>query len=317
MKRRTSQATDMIDELGASGAHPSLAGKAALFDRFVGAWDLDSVHHATDGKSTSFRGKWIFGWVLDGRLLQDVLIEGDERSGRRLGTTLRFYDAKSEQWRGVWIPPSSGNVIVLKGGAEGDRIVLEGKEPGAVLRWSFNDVQRDSFLWRGETSADGGRTWRVEQEMRLKRAERSGAAAAFERLKSLRGEWNGVQGGTEVTVTYTLTADGSALMEELRPSNQPVMITMFTVDGDRLLATHYCSAGNQPHMATDSIREVPDKRLAFSLVRVTGLTTPEDWHNTGLVMIFEDADHLRQEWTYQYEGKNGERVFHYTRRHEG
>jgi hypothetical protein len=106
-------------------------------------------------------------------------------------------------------------------------------------------------------------------------AERSGTAAAFERLKSLRGEWNGVQGGTEITVTYTLTADGSALMEEFRPANSPAMITMFTVDGERLLATHYCSAGNQPHMATEAIREPPDGRLAFStpLTRRSGRRT--------------------------------------------
>ena len=170
MTRRSQRATDMIDELGAPRAHPSLAAEAALFDRFVGTWDVDCVFHAADGKTKGFTGRWIFGWVLDGHALQDVLIEGDERSGRRRGTTLRFYDAKSAQWRVVWIPPASGNVIVLQGGAQGDRIVLEGKERnGALLRWSFNEIRGESWLWLGETSADGGRSWRLEQEMRLKR----------------------------------------------------------------------------------------------------------------------------------------------------
>jgi hypothetical protein len=108
--------------------------------------------------------------VLDGHVLQDGLIESRGQERRSMGSTIRFYDAKSEQWRVVWIPPSSGNVITLKGGAVGDRIVLEGADVDrAKLRWSFNDIHADSFLWRGETSADGGRTWRVEQEMRLKR----------------------------------------------------------------------------------------------------------------------------------------------------
>jgi hypothetical protein len=162
--------TAMISALRASGPHSNLAAQAQLFDRFVGSWDLDCVFYGADGKVTRFSGQWIFGWVLDGHVLQDVLIESRGLERRALGSTIRFYDAKSEQWRVVWIPPSSGNVIALKGGALGDRIVLEGLDvDGARLRWSFNDIHADSFLWRGETSADGGRTWRVEQEMRLKR----------------------------------------------------------------------------------------------------------------------------------------------------
>jgi len=144
-------------------------------------------------------------------------------------------------------------------------------------------------------------------------AEKPKSAIAFEQLTSLLGVWKGVQDGTEVKLTYTLTANGSALMEEFKPKDGPVMITMFSVDGDHLIATHYCSARNQPQMATDAITEPKTKRLVFSLVRVTGLTTPDDWHNTGLVMVLEDSEHLTQEWKYQYKGETGTRSFHYTR----
>jgi len=65
-------------------------------------------------------------------------------------------------------------------------------------------------------------------------------------------------------------------MEEFKPKDGPVMITMFSVDGDHLIATHYCSAKNQPQMATEPITDAKANRLAFSLVRVTGLTTPDD-----------------------------------------
>jgi hypothetical protein len=90
------------------------------------------------------------------------------------------------------------------------------------------------------------------------------------------------------------------------------MITMFTVDGDHLIATHYCSAKNQPQMATSAITDV-QKPLAFSLVRVTGLKSPDEFHNTGLTVIQEDNDHLTQNWKYQTKGKSGENVFHFTR----
>lgn len=157
---------DMIQSLGSTGPHASLGTEARLFDRFVGTWDLHCDLFPVDGKPSTFDGQWLFGWALDGRLVQDVLIEGS----RRRGTTVRFYDEKSHDWRVVWIPPRSGNVVSLRGGAEGDRIVLLGKDvDGSSLRWSFNDIRPDSFLWRGETSSDGGRTWRTEQVMRLKR----------------------------------------------------------------------------------------------------------------------------------------------------
>jgi len=148
----------------------------------------------------------------------------------------------------------------------------------------------------------------------IRGAEQSKSTLAFERLASLAGEWKGVQDGTEIQVTYTLTANGSALMEEFRPKNGPMMITMFSVDGDHLLATHYCSAKNQPQMATEVIADPQAKSLAFSLVRVTGLSSPGDWHNTGLVMILEDPDHLTQNWTYLSNGTTGKTVFHFTRK---
>src|SRR5262245_27463993 len=139
------------------------------------------------------------------------------------------------------------------------------------------------------------------------------SAAAFDRLASLVGEWKGVHSGTEFQVTYTLTADGSALMEEFRPKGGAMMVTMFTVDCDHLIATHYCSAKNQPQMASSAIADPQAKSVAFSLVRVTGLGTPDDWHNTGLVLTMEDQDHVTQEWTYRFKGQTGKNIFHLTR----
>src|SRR5881227_639208 len=143
-------------------------------------------------------------------------------------------------------------------------------------------------------------------------ADKTKSEEAFDRLATLKGEWRGEQEGVKISLIYTLTANGSALMEEFRPQSGAVMITMFTVDGDHLIATHFCSAKNQPEMVTSPITEV-DKPLAFSLARVTGLKSPDDWHNTGLTLFQEDNDHLIQEWTYQSKGEAGKRVFRFTR----
>ncbi len=143
-------------------------------------------------------------------------------------------------------------------------------------------------------------------------ADRTKSEEAFDQLASLKGEWQGQIDGINTTLIYTLTANGSALMEQCRAEKGPEMITMFTIDGDHLLATHYCSAKNQPQMATPPISDA-QKPLAFSLVRVTGLKSPDDFHNTGLTVIQEDNDHLTQEWLYDVKGNTGKNVFHFTR----
>ena len=142
--------------------------------------------------------------------------------------------------------------------------------------------------------------------------DKTKSAEAFDRLTSLQGEWTGQIDGVNTTLIYTLTANGSALMEQCRPEKGPEMITMFTVDGDHLIATHYCSARNQPQMATSPITDA-QKPLEFSLVRVTGLQSPDDFHNTGLTVIQEDNDHLTQEWSYQHRDKTGKNIFRFTR----
>jgi hypothetical protein len=161
--------------------HPLLGDAAAVFDRFVGSWAMDCVFTAVDGAQTTISGEWHFGWILAGRAMQDVLYfypKGQRPTSQaemRGGTTLRLFDPKSRQWQVSWFAALRGEVIHLRGGAEGGRIVLRGLDvDGAPLRWSFNDVQDDRFRWLGETSADGGSTWRVEQEMQLQRMSDGG-----------------------------------------------------------------------------------------------------------------------------------------------
>lgn len=167
--------TDMIEALQAQGPHASLGEAAEVFGQLVGTWDLTCERYAADGTHTSSQGAWHFGWIVDGRMLQDVIYFFPEgRSAERVGgTTLRFYDTQTKQWRVTFFAPARNAVISLVGGAVGDRIVLLGTDvDGASLRWSFNDIKPDSLRWKGEISSDGGKTWRVEQEMRLTRRTR-------------------------------------------------------------------------------------------------------------------------------------------------
>jgi hypothetical protein len=162
----------MVAALSASGPHPSLGDQARIWDRFVGTWDCDFGFHAADGSVRHTPGELEFGWVLDGRAVQDIWITypRDGETERGIGTSIRYFDDTAKAWRVVFVNPRYGAFISVQGGAEGDRIVLRGRDDeGSVLRWSFNDIQPDSFTWRGEKSRDGGKTWRLEEEHHMRR----------------------------------------------------------------------------------------------------------------------------------------------------
>jgi hypothetical protein len=163
---------DMVKTLRAMGPHPSLGDQANVFGRFVGTWDVDYAFFSEDGKATHSSGELIVGWVMDGQALQDLFITYPTGTGEKgeIGTTLRYFDKESGKWHVTYVEPDLDTVVKLTGGQEGDRIVLYGDgRAGSKLRWSFNDIEDDSFTWRGERSRDGGKTWRLDQEYHMKR----------------------------------------------------------------------------------------------------------------------------------------------------
>jgi len=97
----------------------------------------------------------------------------------------------------------------------------------------------------------------------------SDAQKALEKLKSLVGTWQGkTVKGDSVEDIFRLTAGGTAVMGEDKMGSEE-MLSLFYVDGDRLLMTHFCPSGNQPRMqATIS----PDlKTITFDFLDATNL----------------------------------------------
>jgi len=159
----------MHELLIASGPFPELRDRLMLYGQFVGSWDVEATWHGK-GPAKTGHGEWHFGWILGGRGIQDVLFASGA-SQDQFGTTLRCYDAASDSWHITWMQPASGEHAHLVGRKVGDRIVQEGRgsQPRRRLRWSFADIKPNSFRWLGEVSSDGGKTWRLEQEMQGQR----------------------------------------------------------------------------------------------------------------------------------------------------
>ena len=120
--------------------------------------------------------------------------------------------------------------------------------------------------------------------------------AAFEKLKSLQGSWAGkAMQARDVQVSFRVTSGGSAVMSEVLAEDN--MISMFHMDGDRLLMTHYCGAGNQPRMV-GSVS--PDgKTITFKFLDATNLLSTQPGHMERLVVTLVDANHHSEEWAFK------------------
>jgi hypothetical protein len=74
------------------------------------------------------------------------------------------------------------------------------------------------------------------------------------------------------------------------------------MDGADLVMTHYCAAGNQPHLKFDPAASKAD-RYVFTFAGGSNLDVKKDMHIHGLVFRVVDADHVESEWESYKDGK--------------
>jgi len=160
-------ANSFIDALYTTDPARDRADKMKLYGWLIGRWTMDAIVHRDDGTQHQDVGEIHFGWVLEGRAIQDVWI----LPGVFYGTTLRVYDPGLDAWHILWSDPLRQFYTRQIGRAQGDDIVQEGtNEAGEAVRWSFTKITRDAFRWIGERSPDGGKTWQLQVEYFARRA---------------------------------------------------------------------------------------------------------------------------------------------------
>jgi hypothetical protein len=152
-------------------------------------------------------------------------------------------------------------------------------------------------------------------------APESDAENAFSKLKALAGNWEGRatlnppsahEDPGLMQVSLRVTSRGNALVHEmsgkddsnakrkadLNSTDSDHPITTFYLDGDRLLLTHYCDAGNRPRMVG---KVSPDgKKIEFTFLDVSGATQHGRMDHAVFTII--DADHHTEDWTFLMPG---------------
>ncbi len=140
--------------------------------------------------------------------------------------------------------------------------------------------------------------------------------AKFEKMKKLAGVWQtgdeDKDGNADVTAIFRVVSGGSAVAEYLMPGTEHEMVTVYHLDNDSIVATHYCSLGNQPRMRAKSGGE--SNVLNFEFLDGTNMA-PTDMHIHSLLLTFKDDDHVVANWKAWADGKPADHApaFSYTR----
>jgi hypothetical protein len=137
-----------------------------------------------------------------------------------------------------------------------------------------------------------------------KTSDLSPARAAFELFKKLEGNWKGRSTrGWEETLNFKTIAGGSVVVEtsfDAHPNE--TMMTMFHLDGERLMLTHYCVAKNQPRLVATSFAD-DGKTITFTFLDGANIPTRDKGHMDKAVFRFIDDNRVASRWTWYQNGK--------------
>ncbi|WP_444887782.1 hypothetical protein [Microbulbifer sp. JMSA008] len=124
---------------------------------------------------------------------------------------------------------------------------------------------------------------------------------AFERIKSLSGDWKkeGDTGG-DFYIKFSQTAGASVLVENWLYKGKSHSLTIYHMDNGNLLATHYCPQGNQPRLQLSSSGE--RRQLLFSFKDATNLLDLEANHQHSLGFEWLESEGIIRTESYMENG---------------
>lgn len=179
-------------------------------------------------------------------------------------------------------------------------IVIPGTIVGLIVGWATQKYGRPALAAMLLLALLAPASW----------AEGVDAKTAFERLKGFAGSWKGTVGtpdGPPAEVVYRVTAGGSAVFETMDPGGEYEMVSVYHLDGDKLLMTHYCAAGNQPRMKLDLAGSSPEL-LRFVFEGGTNMKVEEGTHIHGATFTLGADGGMDATWQSYTNGKPGEEM---------
>jgi predicted enzyme related to lactoylglutathione lyase len=139
----------------------------------------------------------------------------------------------------------------------------------------------------------------------LRVVERGAARLWYERLLAvLPGTWSASSTkGWSATIRFTRMAADSVIVEDDPQGDAAnAMLTCIAMDGERILLTHYCHAGNAPRLAAQPATASGDA-LVFAFVDGGNLSSRNAGHMDELTLAIDSDDRFTGQWQWYQDGK--------------
>jgi len=132
-------------------------------DFWAGDWDT----YERGGADTSV-ARNLVEVILDGCVVREVYQQKDGL----IGHSFSMYDAHRKTWHQTWVT-NRGQLLMLDGGLDGDRMILQGTTYGldgrpSLLRGIWKR-EGDAVREIAESSADGGKVWKPVFDITFRR----------------------------------------------------------------------------------------------------------------------------------------------------
>jgi hypothetical protein len=138
------------------------------------------------------------------------------------------------------------------------------------------------------------------------------AAAAFSRLKGLAGDWDVESARGKAHSRFEVIAGGSVVVEHFTEPSGGEMLTAYHLDGDQLVLTHYCVAGNEPRMVAEKF-DGASGELSFAFAGGANIGA-DTGHMHDAAFHLASSDRFDAKWDFVEGGKvKFSEEIHYTR----
>lgn len=136
------------------------------FDFWIGEWNVFALNGQQAGTSKVER-------LLD----SCVLLENWYSAGGSNGKSFNAYNGAKAKWQQYWVDNNGGVTEYLNGRFENGSMIMEtekipiSNQGFKIMRMTFTPISADKVRQHGQSSTDGGQTWKTDFDLEYRRKQ--------------------------------------------------------------------------------------------------------------------------------------------------